>query len=92
MRLSEPSVKAAASVIFCHAQFRGDDYTARQLARHVLERAHQAAPGGGEGELPALCRAIVDATRGEASFWLGEILLAEIEKETGYRWVGEGRR
>jgi hypothetical protein len=36
---TDAQVEAAASVIFCHAQFKGDDYTARQLARLCLERS-----------------------------------------------------
>lgn len=35
--------------------------------------------------LPNLWNAIVDATRPDAAFWLGEILLTEITKETGYK-------
>lgn len=35
--------------------------------------------------LPNLWRAIVDNTRHDSAFWIGEILLAEITKETGYR-------
>jgi hypothetical protein len=35
-------------------------------------------------QLPNLWDAIVDATRSEETFWLGEILLNEITKETGY--------
>lgn len=34
--------------------------------------------------LPRLRQAIIDNTRGEELFWLGEILLAELEKETGF--------
>lgn len=36
-------------------------------------------------QLPNLWNAIVDATRSEEAFWLGEILLSEIVKETGYK-------
>lgn len=36
-------------------------------------------------QLPNLWNAIVDATRSEEAFWLGEILLGEIFKETGYK-------
>lgn len=38
----------------------------------------------GQSSLPALWQAIVDNTHGNL-FWIGEILLAEITKETGYR-------
>lgn len=37
-----------------------------------------------ERQLPNLWNAIIDATRSEETFWLGEILLSEITKETGY--------
>jgi len=36
-------------------------------------------------ELETLWNAIVHHTEGEELFWLGEILLSEITKETGYR-------
>lgn len=36
-------------------------------------------------ELPRLWKAIVDNTQSDASFWLGEILLSTITKETGYK-------
>lgn len=36
-------------------------------------------------ELPALWQAIVDHTNSPTMFWIGEILLAELEKETGYK-------
>ena len=35
-------------------------------------------------ELSALRRAIIENTKGDL-FWLGEILLAELEKETGFK-------
>jgi 3' exoribonuclease, RNase T-like len=35
----DAQVEAAAAVLFCHAQFRGDDYTARSLARRMLNSA-----------------------------------------------------
>lgn len=35
-------------------------------------------------KLPALRQAIIDHTRHEDMFWLGEILLSELAKETGY--------
>jgi hypothetical protein len=35
-------------------------------------------------ELETLAQAIIDNTRGDL-FWIGEILLAELERETGYR-------
>jgi hypothetical protein len=38
-----------------------------------------------EKVLPNLWNAIVDATRTDEAFWLGEILLGEIVKETGYK-------
>lgn len=34
--------------------------------------------------LPDLWRAIIENTRHDSAFWLGEILLSEITKETGY--------
>jgi hypothetical protein len=37
-----------------------------------------------EATLPNLWRAIVENTQHEGAFWLGEILLNEITKETGY--------
>lgn len=36
-------------------------------------------------ELSALRQAIVDNTRDDRMFWLGEILLSVLEKETGFR-------
>lgn len=38
----------------------------------------------GNCDLEALCRTIVDHTHGDG-FWIGEILLSEIHKETGYK-------
>jgi hypothetical protein len=35
-------------------------------------------------DLEKLAQAIIDNTSGDL-FWIGEILLAELEKETGYR-------
>ena len=37
-----------------------------------------------DDELGRLWRAIVENTKGDM-FWIGEILLAELEKETGYK-------
>jgi hypothetical protein len=37
-------------------------------------------------KLPALWLAIVEHTAHEGMFWLGEALLFEITKETGYTW------
>jgi len=37
-----------------------------------------------ENELGLLWKAIVDNTNGDL-FWIGEILLNELEKETGYK-------
>jgi hypothetical protein len=36
-------------------------------------------------KLGQLWRAIFEATKDEEMFWIGEILLHELEKETGYR-------
>lgn len=36
------------------------------------------------GILPNLWNAIVENTKHDSAFWLGEILLSEITKETGY--------
>lgn len=36
---TEKQIDRAAAAIFCHAQFKGDTYTARQLARRCLELA-----------------------------------------------------
>lgn len=35
-------------------------------------------------QLERLWNAIVENTRGENMFWIGEILLSELRKETGY--------
>jgi len=36
-------------------------------------------------KLPALRQAIIDHTKADDMFWLGEILLNELEKQTGYK-------
>lgn len=36
---TDKEVEAAAAVIFCHHQFKGDDYTARRVARDALRAA-----------------------------------------------------
>jgi hypothetical protein len=36
-------------------------------------------------KLGQLWRAIFEATKDDELFWIGEILLAELEKETGYK-------
>lgn len=41
----EAEIEAAAAVLFAHAQFMGDAYTARQLARWMFEAAARAALG-----------------------------------------------
>jgi hypothetical protein len=42
--------------------------------------------------LGRLWQAIVDNTRGEGLFWIGEILLSELEKETGFKGPGDHTR
>src|SRR5262249_53133281 len=62
---------------------------ARDLAaKHYGSKAEPMAGGdwaddAAAGGLPALWRAIVDHTHGDL-FWIGEILLSELTKETGY--------
>lgn len=41
-------------------------------------------------ELSDLSQAIVDRTKGDM-FWIGEILLSELEKETGYKHEARSR-
>ena len=40
--VTEAEIEAGAAAIFCHRQFGGDAYTAKQLARSVLEAAERA--------------------------------------------------
>lgn len=42
-------------------------------------------------ELGALRQAIIDNTRGDL-FWIGEILLSELEKETGFTGRDDGEK
>lgn len=44
---------------------------------HTEQEGHQSA-------LPRLRNAIIENTKGDL-FWIGEILLAELEKETGFK-------
>jgi len=44
---------------------------------------HQIVHDEGEPDLAALWQAVIDNTQG-SGFWLGEILLATIEQETGF--------
>lgn len=49
---------------------------ASKWAHDEIVRLHSA--------LPKLRQAIIDNTKGDL-FWIGEILLSELEKETGFR-------
>lgn len=58
---------------------------------HVLldrARENQSAFRRRHGALSRLRRAIIDNTQGDL-FWIGEILLAELEKETGFKGQGD---
>jgi hypothetical protein len=44
---------------------------------------HQIAHDEGRPDLAVLWQAVIDSTKG-GGFWLGEILLATIERETGF--------
>lgn len=46
--------------------------------------AVRVGPRGQADILPNLWNAIIENTRHESAFWLGEMLLSEIKKETGY--------
>lgn len=48
------------------------------------EHFHQVPHDEGKPDLAALWQAVIDNTKG-SGFWLGEILLTTIERETGYR-------
>jgi chromosome segregation ATPase len=39
---TDQEIEDAAATIFCHAQFKGDDYTARQLAKKIIAAALEA--------------------------------------------------
>jgi hypothetical protein len=41
-----------------------------------------------DNALGKLARAIVDNTKGDL-FWIGELLLSTLERETGYKWNGD---
>lgn len=57
------------------------------VARDAIREAHTNArlrpPSISTGELGALRQAIIDNTKGDL-FWIGEILLSELQKETGF--------
>ena len=65
-----------------------DDFARSLVSIAVLSDRKSPANHDGpltrENCLPRLRQAIIDNTRGEEMFWLGEILLAELEKETGF--------
>jgi hypothetical protein len=55
---------------------------AMQIARDAIIKA--SAPARPSDGLSSLRQAIIDNTRGDL-FWIGEILLGELEKETGFK-------
>jgi hypothetical protein len=60
--------------------------------KHTVDAVDSAAVDGTtaplrsppESSLPALWKAIVDHTASDEMFWIGEILLSELTKETGF--------
>lgn len=69
----------------------GREWVRDSLWAQILKRAgdnvrllkRTPLPKRGE-ELSALRQAIIDNTRGEAMFWIGEILLDTLRRETGF--------
>lgn len=56
-----------------------------ELVKEELERERKALVSDDRCDLQKLCQTIVDHTSGDG-FWIGEILLDTIKRETGYKY------
>lgn len=87
----DKAIEAGAAIIFCHAQFKGDDHTARRLADAVITAAKGALPPPEptEGRVKVIADIIRDelrlvtASNGEPCQECGELLDATWKVKDG---------